>query len=227
MKQGFDSRWWNGIMPADCPYLFGYCKATEGNDFTSQQFGLQMLALQNYGKLKGAFMFHRQASDVIISVKRFYDVVRALDVPVELPNVADFEDIRATPGLKLVDHMWATVQEIEQKFQQECMIYSAGWWWDRWAKPYVQDRHEFYEKDLWEADPPPDTPCGEWGEPVVRQVKLDIIVPGFNAALDENEATDEWYKLYACDKPEEPECERAKATLTYSGPVDVEVIRDD
>ena len=201
MKPGFDSRWWDGRMPTDSPYLFGYCKATEGNDFTSQQFAMQMLALQHYGRLKGAFDFHRQASDNIIAVKRFYDVVNALDVPVELPIVTDFEDCRATPGLQLVNHMWEHIQEIEQKFQQECMIYTAGWWWDRWAKPYVQSCHCFYERELWEADPPPDTPCGEWGEPVVRQVKLDIIVPGFNAGVDENEATDEWYSMYAGDQP--------------------------
>ena len=188
-------------MPADSPYLFGYCKATEGNDFTSQQFGLQMIALQNYGKLKGAFQFHRQASSTTIAIKLFHDVVSALDVPVELPPVADFEDTRATPGLRLVDHMWAHVQEIEQRFQQECMIYSAGWWWDRWAKPYVQDRHKFYDKMLWEADPPPPTPIGEWGEPDVKQVRLDIMVPGYNAAIDENEATDEWFNSYVAETP--------------------------
>jgi len=186
-------------MPADSPYLFGYCKATESDDFTSQQFNLQMIALQNYGKLKGAFHFHRQACNTTIAIKRFYDVVSALDVPVELPIVCDLEDPRAQPGLKLVDHMWAHIQEIEQKFQQECMIYTAGWWWDRWAKPYVQPRHKFYEKMLWEADPPPDTACGEWGEPDVRQVKLDIRIPGYNALMDEDEATDEWFNRY--DKP--------------------------
>ena len=223
MKRGFDSRWWNGIMPSDSPYLFGYCKATEGDDFTSQQFGLQMLALHNYKKLKGAFHFHRQASSVLVSVARFYAVVGGLDVPIELPPVDDFEDTRATPGLQLVDHMWAHVQEIEQKFQQECMIYSAGWWWDRWAKPYVQDKHEFYAKMLWEADPPPPTPIGEWGEPDVRQVRLDIKVPGFNAAIDENEATDEWFNKYALPTPpsEKTEVEvkfkRDEATIKLTG----------
>lgn len=207
MKQGFDSRWWNGIMPADSPYLFGYCKATEGNDFTSQQFGLQMLALHNYKKLKGAFHFHRQASNVIVAVGRFYDVVSALDVPVELPPVVDFEDTRASPGEKLVEQMWAYVEQTEQRFQQECMIYSAGWWWDRWAKPYVQDNQEFYEKMLWEADPDPPTPVGEWGEPDVRQVKLDIMVPGFNAAIDEDEATDLWFNSYVVPSPDKTEVE--------------------
>ena len=189
-------------MPADSPYLFGYMKATEGDNFTSQQFGLQMLSLHNYKKMKGAFHFHRQAANVMFAVERFYDVVNALDFPVELPPVCDFEDTRALPSLKLVDHMWAHVQEIEQKFQQECMIYSAGWWWDRWAKPYVQDRHKFYEKMLWEADPYPPTPIGEWGEPDVKQVKLDIIVPGYNAAIDENEATDLWFNSYLKPTPQ-------------------------
>lgn len=202
MKRGFDSRWWNGIMPADSPYLFGYCKATEGDYFTSQQFGLQMLALHNYGKLKGAFHFHRRASNVITAVEKFYDVVSSLDVPVELPPVVDFEDTRASPGEKLVDHMWAYVEQTEQRFQQECMIYSAGWWWDRWAKPYVQSRHKFYERMLWEADPDPPTPIGEWGEPDVKQVRLDIIVPGFNAKIDENEATDLWFNSYVSPTPE-------------------------
>lgn len=221
MKRGFDSRWWKGIMPADSPYLFGYCKATEGDGFTSQQFGLQMLALQHYGKLKGAFHFHRQASNTTVAVTRFHTVVSSLDVPVELPPVCDFEDTRATPSLKLVDHMWAHVQEIEQKFGQECMIYSAGWWWDRWVKPYVQSRHKFYEKMLWEADPPPPTPIGEWGEPDVRQVRLDIMVPGFNAAIDENEATDLWFNSYTqplSDKTEvEVKYKTAEATIKLTG----------
>ena len=199
MKRGFDSRWWNGIMPADSPYLFGYCKATEGDSFTSQQFNLQILALQNYKKLKGAFHFHRQVANVTFAVERFHNVVSALDFPVELPPVVDFEDTRASPGKKLVEQMWEYIEQVEQRFQQKCMIYTAGWWWDRWAKPYVQDNQEFYEKMLWEADPPPDTPCGGWGEPDVRQVRLDIIVPGMNAKVDENEATDEWFNKY--DKP--------------------------
>ena len=160
-----------------------------------------MIALQNYGRLKGAFHYHRKASDTIKAVKRFHGVVSALDVPVELPPCIDLEDKRATPGLQLVDHMWAHVQEIEQKFQQECMIYSAGWFWDRWAKPYVQDKHGFYDRMLWEADPDPPTPIGEWGEPDVRQVKLDIKVPGFNALIDENEATDEWFNRFALIPP--------------------------
>ena len=202
MKRGFDSRWWNGIMPADSPYLFGYCKATEGDDFTSQQFNLQMIALQNYGKPKGAFHFHRQVANVAFAVEKFYDVVNALDVPVELPPVVDFEDTRASPGEKLVEQMWAYVEQVEQRFQQECMIYSAGWWWDRWAKPYVQDNQEFYDRMLWEADPDPPTPIGEWGEPDVKQVKLDIMVPGYNAALDEDEATDLWFNSYAAETPE-------------------------
>ena len=201
MKRGFDSRWWDGRMPADSPYLFGYCKATEGDDFTSQQFGLQMLALHNYKKLKGPFHFSRQASDPIEAIKRYHAVVSALDVPVELPPVDDFEDTRATPGKALTEHMWIEVQEIEQKFQQECMIYSAGWYWDRWVKPYIQPHQKFYDRMLWEADPPPPTPIGEWGEPDVRQVRLDIKVPGFNAAIDENEATDEWFNKYVQTPP--------------------------
>ena len=99
------------------------------------------------------------------------------------------------------EELESKIQEIEQRFQQECMIYSAGWWWDRWAKPYVQDRHGFYDKMLWEADPPPPTPIGEWGEPDVKQVRLDIMVPGYNAAIDENEATDEWFNSYVAETP--------------------------
>lgn len=194
-------------MPADSPYLFAYCKATEGDDFTSQQFNLQMLALQNYGKLKGAFHFHRQAANVIFAVERFYDVVSVLDFPVELPPVVDFEDTRASPGEKLVEQMWTYIEQVEQRFQTACMIYSAGWWWDRWAKPYVQDNQEFYERMLWEADPDPPTPIGEWGEPDVRQVKLDIMVPGMNAAIDENEATDLWFNSYVVPSPDKTEVE--------------------
>jgi hypothetical protein len=178
-----------------------------------------MIALQNYGKLKGAFHFHRQACSTTLAIQRFHAVVGSLDVHVELPPVCDFEDTRAAPGLKLVDHMWAHVQEIEHKFGQECMIYTAGWWWDRWAKPYVQSRHKFYEKMLWEADPPPDTACGEWGEPDVKQVKLDIRLPGFNAYLDEDEATDLWFNSYAAEIP----VPKLKVDVTHDKGVEVNV----
>jgi len=74
---------------------------------------------------------------------------------------------------------------------------------------------------LWEADPPPPTPIGEWGEPDVRQVRLDIMVPGMNAAVDENEATDEWFSKYVGDVPPVT----SKVTVTADkDEVEVEVI---
>ena len=203
MIQGFDSRWWNGVIPEGYDYKFAYMKATEGDDFSSPEFPMQWAALQSYGLPKGAFCFHRQNCSVSGLASRFYGHVAATGHFGALPPVLDFEDTRARPSLALVEHMNDCLKAVEDKFGRACMIYSAKWWWDRWAKPYVQDHHLFYERELWEADPPPDTPSpGEWGKPAVVQVKLDWSAPGWNAAIDVNETTQEWLDKYI--KQEEP-----------------------
>jgi hypothetical protein len=73
------------------------------------------------------------------------------------------------------------------------LVYSAGWWWDARIKPYTAPDHELYSYDLWEADPPPDTPCGYWTKPVIVQTRLDFAKAGYNASIDEDEADEAWY----------------------------------
>ena len=160
-------------------------KATEGDNFTSPQFPIQWAALQSYSLPKGAFVFHRQNSDAIGTARRFHEYVGATGDMGQLPPVVDFEDTRSAPSLALVEQMNDSLKAVEDLFGRECLIYTARWWWDRWAKPYVQDHHLFYGRELWEADPPPASPiAGEWTERAVTQVSLDWAAPGWNAAID-------------------------------------------
>lgn len=188
MDIGFDSRWWDGRLPANHRFVFAIQKATEGDSFQSQQFPGQIAAIRAGGLIDGSFHFHRLASNPANAAKMYYDWVMGTGRDCLIMPVADFEDTRARPSLQLVNHMWDTVQAIEDEFGRMCMIYTARWWWDTMAKPYVQSQHGFYERPLWEADPPPTSPiAGEWATRAIRQIALDIVEPGFNAGIDVNE----------------------------------------
>ncbi len=204
MIQGFDSRWWNGILPAGYDYRFYIAKLNEG-EWTSPQFPIQYRAANQLGLLRSAFNFHRYASDAVKSAKAYHDGIIANGGYGKIPPVLDCEDTRAPRGLKLVEHMWTELQEMEQLAGQEVMVYSAKWWWDYWAKPYVKSQHDFYSRPLWEADPAPDTPePGEWTkeELAMVQVRLGWNAPGFNAAIDVDEISDEQYTKWVGDEPE-------------------------
>ena len=106
---------------------------------------------------------------------------------------------------------------MEQLSGLEVMCYSAKWWWDYWAKPYVQSKHKFYDRLLWEADPGPDTPePGEWTKEKLAmvQVRLDWNAPGFNARIDVDEISDEQYKKWLGEEPEKVIIEGEFATST-------------
>jgi len=211
MIEGFDSRWWDGIMPVGYDYRFYIAKATEG-EWTSPQFPIQYRAAEQLNLLRSAFCFHRYATDPIKSAKQFHDAILANGGYGKIPPVIDFEDTRAPRSPVLVEHMWTQLEEMEQLAGQEVMCYSARWWWDSWAKPYVKSQHDFYNRLLWEADPAPDTPePGEWTKEKLAmvQVRLDWNAPGFNAAIDVDEITDEQYKKWLGEEVEKViiECE--------------------
>ena len=189
---GFDSRWWDGRLP-DTPYaksLRYYCtKATQGDDFTSAQFPLQWTkAEQLFGPARGAYAFHVYASNPVSAAVRYHNTVVANGGYGGFPPILDLEDTRAPASVAAVDRMWAQLQEMEQLAGRAVLCYTARWIFQRWA-PYVQSRHGFYDRLLWEADPEPDTlEPGQWTKDklAIVQVRLDFNPGGFNAVIDEN-----------------------------------------
>ena len=97
-----------------------------------------------------------------------------------IPPVLDIEDRYASKNKTTVDKAWTQLQEMEQRSGREVMVYSAGWYWDSWCAPFIPLSHPIYTKDLWEADPAPDTPIKGWPSGgVMTQVILDWRAPGF------------------------------------------------
>ena len=128
----------------------------------------------------------------------FYDTMKRIhgnDMG-ELPPVIDIEDTNAPKGHRTIQSIKAFMGKTKELWGREPMVYTAGWWFDVWFSPYYSPEKfggwDIYSYDLWEADPPPDTKCGEWTETDVTQVKLSIKYPGFNAVIDVNETTQEW-----------------------------------
>jgi GH25 family lysozyme M1 (1,4-beta-N-acetylmuramidase) len=203
MKEGFDSRFWNGILPEGYDYHFYMAKATQG-EWTTSEFPIQYRAAEQLGLMRSPYCFYRYAEDAVKSAKWFHEAVIANGGYGKIPPVLDCEDTKAPRSLAMVNHMWIQLQEMEQRSGLEVMIYSAAWWWDAWAKPFVKDEHKFYDRLLWEADPPPDTPePGEWTKEklVMVQVRLDWHAPGFNAPIDVDQISDEQYIEWLGESP--------------------------
>ena len=205
----FDSRWWNGILPPEGRKYSGYiAKATQG-EWTTPQFPVQYRsAEQLFGEARGAYCFHRTVYDPVASAKHYHQAILSVGGYGALPPILDLEDTRAPANLQSVDHMWTQLQEMEQLAGQEVLCYSAQWIWARWA-PYVQSRHGFYDRMLWESDPEPDTrEPGDWTKDklAIIQTRLDFNPGSFNAVIDENSVNTEWWArrvgdLYPTYKP--------------------------
>jgi len=193
----FDSRYWNGVLPPSGDKYISYiAKATQG-EWTTPEFPMQYRsAEQLYGDARGAYCFHRAHENSVASARWYHKAVLSVGGYGKFPPILDLEDTRAPGNLQTVDHMWVQLQEMEQLAGEEVLCYSAQWIWARWA-PFVQSRHGFYDRMLWEADPEPDTrEPGDWGKDklVLIQTKLDFNPGGFNAKIDESSVNLEWWE---------------------------------
>jgi hypothetical protein len=195
--QGFDSRYWKGVVPPGFSYKFAAFKATEGDYFANHLFPVQMDAIAGLALPRLAWHYHRQRADVKGAARIFHRFCLP-DMP-ELPPVLDCEDRSVNPNPQMARTIWDTLQEIEQRFGRECIVYSAAWYWDRWVRPWTTRDHLIYTRMLWEADPPPDTKePGYFGKPVITQVRLDWIAPAFGGdKIDVDEADDAWLTQHA------------------------------
>lgn len=210
---GMDSRYWNGVLPEGTDYKFAGIKISEAtNDNLDLSAPIKQWKRANrlYGLLRLPFHFWRgpslfqdphkwgkaQARFMYDSLmNKFGGQYNGMG---ELPPALDLEDTSAPKGRRSIQSIKACLNEIEQLFGREPIIYSAGWYFDQWIKPYYSPEKfggwDIYSYDLWEADPPPDTPIGEWesGNIAIVQYKLDIKEEGFNARIDVNQTTQAW-----------------------------------
>lgn len=208
MRKGFDSRFTTTI-PENTEYEFAGIKISEavrGGPYTQPL--IQWNLATELGLDKLPFHFWRGSNDDpkqdgIEQAEWFYSVYEQHFKPVssaELPPVIDCEDKYALKGLRSLNNILYCLKRTEELWGRRPLVYSAGWWWDDYIKPYTTRTNLIYTYDLWEADPPPDTPIGYWNESVITQVRLDFMKEGFTASIDENEALEEWYREQTDEK---------------------------
>ena len=182
MIQILDARYWNGRIPPGYEYIKGYiAKATDGDYFTSPEFVMQYRAAEQlFGNARSAWSFFKGVSNPLSAAKRYHDAMVAAGGYGGIPPVLDIEDRYALKGKPTVDKAWVQLQEMEQLSGREVMVYSAGWYWDLWCAPFMPLTHPIYTRDLWEADPGPNTPITGWPSGgIMTQTILDWRAPGF------------------------------------------------
>jgi hypothetical protein len=197
--KGFDSRYTTTI-PENTEYKFAGIKITEavgGGPYSQPLIQWKLAEERGLDRLPFHFWRGANAQDPvehgIEQAEHFYETYISHFGNAELPPCIDCEDVYATKGLRSLNDIISCLERTEELWGKEPLIYSAGWWWDSWIKPYSVSFHPIYDYPLWEADPPPDTPIGYWDKSVIIQIKLDFAKPGFNASVDEDEADLTWY----------------------------------
>lgn len=181
-----DSRYWNGVIPAtpDYSWIKGYiAKVSDGDYFTSPEFlGQYRAAEALFGDARSAWAFFKAVSDPKLAAKRYHDAMIAAGGYGKIPPIHDIEDRYAPKTKTTIEKAWIQHQEMEQLIGREVMVYSGGWFWDSWCAPFIPLTHPIYTRQLWEADPSPDTPIKGWPTGgVMVQTVLDWYAPGFKA----------------------------------------------
>lgn len=210
---GFDSRYTTTI-PEDTEYQFAGIKISEavgGGPYTQPKIQWQLATDMRLHKMpfhfwRGSRTEHEQNG--IDQAEWFRDVYEEHFGSIseaDLPPVIDCEDVYANAGLSSLRDIVACLKRTEDLWgipRYSALLYSAGWWWDTWIKPYTDPHSEIYKWKLWEADPPPETPIGYWAvenSKIVQRI-LDFVKDGFNASIDENIVTDnDWYNKQVDD----------------------------
>lgn len=202
--KGFDSRYWNGILPEGTDFKFVGIKISQSTNFVPAEPILQWK--NSKGKLLrlpfhywvGPAWYQDPHKHGKAQAQFFYDTMKRIhgnDMG-ELPPVIDIEDTSAPKGRRTIQSIKAFMNKTKELWGREPMVYTAGWWFDVWFSPfYTPEAYggwDIYGYDLWEADPPPDTKCGKWDGSDITQVVLQTPYEGFNAGIDINETTQEW-----------------------------------
>ena len=193
MIYGFDSRFWNGVLPAAHSFEYAFVKFTEATGFATSNAGAQWAGLKAGGLLRSAYHFYRNHANPEDQAAYFRANVGE-DIG-ELPPVLDLEDTASVKGGELPARVQRCLVEIEQLFGRKPMVYSAAWWWNPWMgnQPWVND----YEK--WVANytiaATPLLPVG-WVGWDVWQFKGDVTAAGFNAKIDWNRCWQDWFEQY-------------------------------
>lgn len=200
--RGFDSRWWDGRLDDTDAFRFCYIKLGDGIWGTNQSSltDIQYGSAGAKGLKRGMFWFWRytsrggsgQAEQAAWCVElwRKYSC--------ELPLVLDFEDKAAPKGSPCRIAINAFGRSVA-RLVPDVMVYTAPWWWDQYCGKTRVNFTDFdpYACDLWNADPPPDTPLpGLWTDYAIRQYRLDWAHPSFNAGIDEDWARQSWWQKW-------------------------------
>jgi len=218
--KGFDSRYWDGVLPPEYENYFSFYfqKVSQGVGWAPSEGWHQLQlnwkrAKQNYGLPRGPYHYaimpyHDQ--DLVqrgaLQAQSFYDTIMNYfegDFG-ELPPVIDVENVHEWMALEedMVTFLKALLGETKRLFGQAPMIYTATWFWDQYVAPYTGSWEYWKEYELWEADPPPDTPIAGWTDGgAVVQVALSKSIPGFNDVVDLNETTKEWLDKHIGTSP--------------------------
>ncbi|RLC81729.1 MAG: hypothetical protein DRJ03_19865 [Chloroflexi bacterium] len=219
---GFDSRFWDGKLSQELLdwWEFVGIKISEGTSFVPRETPNQWYKAKAHGLLRLPFHYWRtsywwedptehgknQAQFMYDTITTHFDGEYG-----ELPPVLDIEDTKAPAGDRTIKSIKACLLELERLFGRKPMIYTAGWWFDPRIKnsfsPEKYGGWDIYSYDLWEADPPPDTACGEWTESAIVQYKLDASINGINAGVDFNETTQEWIDKVTILEEPQTDCE--------------------
>lgn len=234
--QGFDSRYWNGNM--DTPmgdFQFAGIKVSQGTNFaptlprkqwaTCGQLGVARLPFHYW---KAPLLWQDAKANGVAQAEYMFAIMQEhffINGLNELPPVLDIED---RPPAGTTNHrvrlsIIACMQRLEELFGVPPMVYTANWWFEpyfqRGYNPADYDGFDIYGYDLWEADPPPDTPCGEWPDTEILQYKLSTFVAGFNnvynqpVQVDLNKARRKWYEDNLQSNPPNNECQQQLETL--------------
>ena len=208
--KGFDSRYWNGILPEGTDFELVGIKISQNYNFIPSETLVQwQRALNEYGLLRLPFHYweappswedakingQRQAQymwDAMLG--RYEGDLGELPPCLDMEDTADCSVHRRRQSIK---HFLLTIEDLWGK---RPMVYTAHWWFDRYftnsAYPFRPEDYggwNIYDYDLWNADPPPTTAVGEWQMPApVTQIVLETSYPGFNAGIDIDETTQEW-----------------------------------
>ena len=193
--KGFDSRYWNGHLPVGYDFDFYIAKATQNNAFVSPEFRSQWESAKQLGLNVGMYHYWQVWAPARGQADLYKRISDEVGGPGYFPPILDIEDPRSEKARSTADKAWDTLDAMEQMFGEEVVVYTANWWWQSWIEPFISDSHPFYDRKLWEADPPPPTRIA-WPNDkiVIVQNVLDWNAPGFNAGIDVNVITDEdWY----------------------------------
>lgn len=201
MKQGYDS--WGHLGPVVNPkYKFvGLCFNNFSRPLEKHPlFDDQLAFAREQDLLVIAYVMWRGPN--IISPETLAQWLLA-NLPEKVLVAADYEDRWSVRGTQAVlsirkfGHLMMNAGKYD-------MSYTAPWWWDDFITPYdswftrgVSDTPVWdpYEYPLWLCDPAPfGRNPGDWDKWVVRQNAINIKDPEFNAAVDYDEMTDEYYE---------------------------------